>query len=196
MRAARSFQSGDQQDAQELLLILLDLVVTEAAKADMQRLGSGKVQRRSHYEEKITIMHRRGLSLGINKRGLRRFRELGLKCIKYVDIGGTCTMGTPPLNVSQQQPFQSQLSPLPSNPLRGSLASELVCGKCKTSKPLNISPFVCLPLPLPLNNPTSLKECLRLFSGPETVDGIKCSKCTLQDEILRSICNDERNLLL
>ncbi len=170
---------------------MLDLIDIEAAKAaNMQKLGcSGKVQR--SIEGEVVFMNRRGLSLGIRKQGIRS-RELGLKCLKDDDddddIGGTaCALGTS-LNLSQQRRRLFQLSLLlPTNPLRGSLASELMCEKCTTSKPLNIAPFVCLPLPLPLNSPTSLKECLRLSSGPETVDGIKCGTCVLQDEILRSV---------
>ncbi len=165
---------------------MIDIEATKAANT--QRLGcSGKSQR--SIEGEVVFMNRRGLSLGIRKQDIRSSRELGLKCLKNDDIGSAaaCILGIS-LNRSQQpRRLFRRKSLLPINPLRGSLASELVCEKCTTSRPLNIAPFVCLPLPLPLNRHTSLKECLRLFSGPEAVDGIICWTCVIQDEISRSV---------
>ncbi len=190
---ARRFENGDQQDAQELLMVLLDLIDIEAAKANMQRsLGSGvtNVHINNHQGE-IVMMQRKGLSLGQRKQGGIRSRELGLKFLKNDNIsGGACALKASLNLLHQQQRHLFHLSPLQStNPFRGSCASELVCDKCTISKPLKLSPFVCLPLPLPLNsNHISLKKCLRLFSGPDMVDGVVCSTCAYQDEILRFVC--------
>ncbi len=174
-------------------MVLLDLIDIEAAKANMQRpldSGATKVHINNHQGE-IVMMQRKGLSLGLRKPGGIRSCELGLKFLKNDNISGGACAQKASLNLShQQQRRLFHLSPFPStNPFRGSFTSELVCVKCTTSKPLKISPFVCLPLPLPLNNnPTSLKECLRLFSGPDMVHDVVCHTCAFQDEILRSVC--------
>ncbi len=185
---ARRFENGDQQDAQELLMVLLDLIDLEAATANRQRpLDSGgtKVHVNNHQGE-IVMMKRKGLSLGQRKQG---HSCDGLKFVVHEHISdATCASKAPLMNLSRQQQRRLfDLSPLPStNPFRGSFASELVCINCKISKTLNISPFVCLSLPLPLNHsPISLNECLRLFSGPDVVDGVVCQACVFQDEISR-----------
>ena len=76
--------------------------------------------------------------------------------------------------------------PLPRCPLHGTLVTHTLCAVCQTHAPAHISPFTCLPLPLPeVEEGTSvpLARLLHAFAAIEAVSGVECGHCSLRASV-------------
>ncbi|CAH2048921.1 unnamed protein product, partial [Iphiclides podalirius] len=75
--------------------------------------------------------------------------------------------------------------PAPAPPTRGTLASRLQCTVCSTKSPIRYDKFDSISLSMAnavtgRNGAYSLAGLLRAFTAPEMVQGVRCSKCAAQ----------------
>lgn len=68
-------------------------------------------------------------------------------------------------------------------PCTGLTSSSLSCNTCHSASPMRLSPFNALSLSIPNAQTASLEYCLRVFVQPESVEGVICAVCSMQDTL-------------
>lgn len=153
---AYNLQLGQQEDAQEIMQTILDQLVLDGERV-LGEEASGHVR--------------------VSKAGV-----MGASLRQLLLPAPSAPAQQPPLPLLPPSTTTSSTTSTSTrrrvNPFQGWLANTLQCRACGWIKPIGISPFFFIHLPLPGNGRSChIRDCLRLFAGPEAVRNIRCMRC-------------------
>jgi ubiquitin C-terminal hydrolase len=147
-----SFDDTSQQDAEELLVAILDAVEKEAKLASAPMSGGGQLIRDLLDGEKSA-----------------RTPET------KVDPWWRLAAASSPSSSSSPGPLMSPSNPtLP--PFHGTMLGQITCSRCGRQSPLSTSQFTVLNMPIAHS---TLPGCFHEFCKSETIDQVECPKCAL-----------------
>lgn len=192
----RRFNHCEQQDAEEMLQVIMSLVQEDASRI------SSISSMRSILDTPPTASPTSSLSSLSCSIGSDEGLDLEPRLCSLARVPSAQSMPTAGAALASVQVPHGMLSPLP---FQGWMASHLTCSRCEKSRPINHQPFIDLSLPLPntqsapvmgsrfgsrqvpgLNSylepqaEKDVRDLLKQYVQSEDIDNVECARCTAE----------------